>query len=108
MNGGGIAVFPTLSSLPTRLATRGFSKVIVRDLGVVLDSHFRRVPQPCANDVDGELFQKLGFAARPQILKELWPRLDLGILENPAELRPQVDPVAPAAADDPWRVLRCL
>jgi hypothetical protein len=83
---GGGSFLPALPSLPSRLTARGFPEVIVRDLGVVLDGHFRRVSQPCTDNVGGELLQKLGFAAQPLILKALWPRFDLGLV---ARLRPR-------------------
>jgi hypothetical protein len=82
------------AGLPLWLVASSLLVVLFRDLKVVLHGDLRGVPQPRADDVDRELLQEFRLAAGSQILKELWPRFDLGLLEDPQELGPEVHPAA--------------
>jgi hypothetical protein len=75
---GGDFRSPRLPAVPCcagfRAARRPVEVVLGR-LGVVLQAHLRIVFHPHGDDVNGELLQQLGLAARPQVVEEARPRL---------------------------------
>ncbi|MGD0461922.1 MAG: hypothetical protein ABSB74_05495 [Tepidisphaeraceae bacterium] len=82
---------------------RRLFKVGIGDLQIVLLRHGPAVADPLANDVQRIALGKLRLPAGAQIVKQLRPRLQSGLADDPVKLRPQVAVCLPVSGDDEFR-----
>jgi hypothetical protein len=57
-------------------------KIAVSDLEVMFGGDSLRVADPRADNVHGVVLNKFRLAARPEVLKQLWPRLHTGAVDD--------------------------
>ena len=66
----------------------GPGEVLVGRLKIVLRSNGLGVADPVTDDMNWELFCQLGFTRGAKILEQLWPWFQVGLANDPFQLRP--------------------
>ena len=77
-----------------------FFEVVLGHLQVVSGRHFLRVADPGTDHVTWKGLFQLGLASRPEVLKQLRPRLKAGPLDDSQQLRSQVAVRSAVSGDD--------